>query len=176
MSALIVKKSDSVKTHCRKSVWTLAFSWVFGVSLGLLYASHMHEDFSSMMRTAISSRVSIVGLLIILLLPYVSSVGAVFFHPALVYLFAAGKGMCFSFCVYLIMVQFPSTGWLLCRLLLFSEFSVMVPMLLLWIRLLEDGQQSLKHDSLLYLIVALTIGILDYCIISPFTVNLMLHS
>ncbi len=177
MSVLVVKKSDFGKSHCRNPVWILAFSWVCGILLGLFLASHMHGDFTSLMRTVVISRVSIVGLLVMLLLPYVSSVAAVYFsRPAFLFLCAAGKGLCFSFCIYLIMAQFPSTGWMLCRLLLFSEFTVMIPMFLFWIRLLDGGRQSLKHDSWLYLIVALVAGGVDYCIISPFTVNLMSHS
>ena len=172
-----VTQSDFMKSHCRNPVWILAFSWVFGLSIGLFLVFRLQGDFTSLMRAAVLSRVSIVGLLVILLFPFVSSfVAASFSRPALLFLCAAGKGLCFSFCIYLIMAEFPTTGWLLCRLLLFSDFAVLVPLFLFWIRHLSSSKQSRKRDSLLYLIVALAAGVVDYCIISPFTANLMMHS
>ncbi len=174
---MVVKKSDFMKSHCRKPVWILAFSWVCGISLGLFLASSMQEEFVSLMCTAAVNRVSIVGLLVMLLLPYVLSVVAFRFScSVLLFLVVSWKGIYFSFCIYLIMVKFPTTGWLLCRLLLFSEFAILVPTFLFWIRSLKGNKQSLKFENLFYITVVLVVGILDYCIISPFTVNLMSHS
>lgn len=170
-------KSDVSNSRCRSSVWFLAFSWICGISAGLFLASCMHCDSASLMRALILERVSIVGLLIVLLLPYVLSVAAFYFSArALIYLIAAGKGICFSFCIYLLMAQFSTAGWLLCRLLFFSDFAILVPMFLFWIRCLNCDQQSLTRDSLRYLIVALGAWIMDCCFISPFTVNLLTHS
>lgn len=164
-------------SRCRNPAWILAFSWVCGLSFGLFLASRMHGNFSSLMRTALTNRVSIVGLLIILLFPFISSAVAVWFsRTGYLYLLVAGKGICFSFCVYLIMVEFPSSGWLFCRLLLFSELCILPPLFYLWIKSIEGGKQTIRHSAGFCLLIAVVAGVLDYFLISPFTVTLMLNS
>lgn len=173
---------DNIKSvfsfsRCRNPAWILAFSWVCGLSFGLFLASRMHGDYSSLMRTVITNRVSIVGLLIILLFPFILSVVAIHFsRTGFLYLLSAGKGICFSFCVYLIMAEFSSSGWLLCRLLLFSELCILPPLFYLWIKCIEGGKQTIKLSAGFYPLIAVVAAVLDYFLISPFTVTLMLNS
>lgn len=164
-----------IHISCRNSVWILAFCWVFGICLGLLLGT-ASGNISSLMRRACYEPVSIVRLLPTLLLQVaLSAVAALFFYPHIFYLFAIGKGLSYGFCMYMILAEFTSAGWLLFRLLTFSDGCLLISLFLFWIHQICNSKQGIKRDIIICLIVALAAMIADYYVISPLIVTSMNH-
>lgn len=167
---------DFIQFSCRNSVWILAFCWVIGICLGLIIGSDFDPDVLSLMRMTSESRVSIVGLLLNLL-PFVLSAAAVHYSfPGAFFLLATGKGLCHGFCMFLILAEFSSAGWLLYRLLMFTDSILLIPLFFFWARHIDGSRNFLKRDTWLCLGISLIAGALDYFVISPLIITAMKHS
>lgn len=164
-----------IHVSCRNSVWILAFCWVFGICLGLLLG-FVSGDLSFMMRRACYEPVSIVRLLPTLLFQVaLSAVAALFFHPRVFYLFSLGKGLSYGFCMYMIIAEFTSAGWLLFGLLSFSDGCLLISLFSFWIHQIGNSKQEIKRDIITCLVVALAATFADYYVISPLIVTSMNH-
>lgn len=171
------KFQNFIKFSCRNSVWILAFCWVFSICLGLHLGSNLDTEIYSLMRMAPGCHVSIVGLMLNLFLPIVISAAAVrYLSPHAIHLLVFGKGLCHGFCMYMILAEFSSAGWLLCRLLMFSDSCLLVPLFVLWIHQINGYQERLKRDMLNCLVVAFVSAIVDYFMISPLIITAINHS
>lgn len=148
----------------------LAAGWIFGLICGWFLYVHADVSLISLMRGAIYSPVSIVGLVNVLAVPLLFSaiavsISAYFLLPVL----AWGKGMLFSFVSACALSAFGSGGWLAWPMLMFSD---MAGVLILWMYLLQistKGKVFPGYSSVFALILA---GIADYCVISPFLAGL----
>lgn len=166
-----------MKFFCRNSVWILAFCWVSSICLGLYIGSVFDPDVYSLMRMASGCRVSIVGLVLNLLLPIVLSAAAIYYlTPRSLLWLVFGKGLCHGICMYMTLAEFSSAGWLLCRLLMFSEYCLLVPLFILWIRQIDGSNNRLKRDILNCLSAAAVAAVADYFIVSPFVITTINHS
>lgn len=152
----------------------LAFTWISGLFLGLLI-SHMADPFSdAWMRSLSYSAVSIVGLLVVTVLPFLLSAFLVFFFsPGLLYPLCFGKAFAFFLVMQSVCAYWDSAGWLVRCLLLFSDSLSCVVLYCFWLRRLDGGRAGLLSDTLMGLTAQLLIFSIDYWIIAPFWVCLI---
>lgn len=156
------------KSGCRKSVFFLAFSWIAGIIAGSFLSPILSEYSVPLMRMAVESRVSIIGLVVVILVPCLLSAIAVHLSKNwIIYLLSSVKGICFGFCIQVLLQCYGSAAWLLYILVLFSDICMLTPLFLFWIRHAYGSKQMLYRDMLYYFICAAIICIIDYLLISP---------
>ena len=143
-----------------------------GFLLGIAF-SYRSQTFVSLMRGAVSSPVTIVGLGAVLFFPYLLTASAVLFSSSGILLTVAFlKALLFGACAAAVDLAFPDAGWLVRSLLLFSDFAG-YPVLFWLLWRFIDGH---KNPIVAFWIAggALTaIGILDYLVIAPFLESVM---
>ena len=156
----------------RRIYWLpLAFFFQLGLICGGYLFLCTEDSFLSVTRLALGSRVTVVGLAGVLLLPFLLSAFAVSLrHIWLLYPVAFWKALCFSFVSLCILVAFGSGGWLALPLILFSDLLSFPALWLFWLRGLR-GDGRLGVGSMVVWLGA--VGCLDYCIISPFAASLL---
>lgn len=152
----------------------LALFWGAGLLLGVGLACQAGDSIFSLMRIAASRRVSIVGLFSSILLPFLLSAAAVYLHGASLLLPVSFlKAFSFGFCAVTVMKAFGSAGWLVCRLLLFSDCCLMPVLFWFWLRHIRGGRRSVKMDMRLCAILIAAVGSIDYFLISPFLMSII---
>ena len=173
-----LKFSSKLPNRWRKyCVPFLAFSLTFGFSMGIYLARTMQDSMFSLMRAVAFSRVSIVGLFVLLFLPLLLSAAAVYFSiPAMVLPLSFCKGFCMGYCALGILFVFGSASWLVRLLLMFSDCFMILPLSWFWIRHISGCRNMLRRDFLICSAIAIVIGIVDYFLVSPFLVMLMNYS
>lgn len=157
----------------RGSATVLAFTLCCGFLFGSLFAALSGSFSFSMMRTAMISRVSIVSLFAVMLLPLLFTAYAVWSGRLwLVIPVAFCKAVSFGFLGASVMCVQGNSGWLLRLLFLFSD-SLTFPILCwFWVRALD--RRGIYRDMSVVCSLILGIVILDCQFISPFLVNLLL--
>ena len=156
-----------------RPVLTLVFSLISGLSLGIILASTLEESFLLLMRTAVSTRVSIVGLFAVSYLPFLFSAFAVYIRkPKLILIILFIKAFMFVFCGLLSAAAFPSAGWLVRILLQFSD-CLLLPVLCWFAVRQTTGYGNFKKDFSYCTALFVIAGSLDYCVVSPFLVMLI---
>ena len=102
--------------------WFLAFSWVLGLGFGGLVFRSCGETAVSLMRLALYEQVSIVGLLLSSLLPFLFSAFAVYLHcPGLLLVICFFRAFLYSYFLCSLFGAFGPSGWLLRWLFLFTD-------------------------------------------------------
>lgn len=156
-----------------RSILIIVLSLISGFTLAIVLASILEESFLFLMRTAASSRVSIVGLFSVSYLPFLFSAFAVYIRkPKLVLIVLIMKAFLFVFCGLSCIAAFPSGGWMIRALLQFSDF-LLLPVLCWFAVRHMTGHGSLNKDFSFCTALFVIAGSLDYCVVSPFLVMLI---
>lgn len=152
----------------------LALTWFTGLLCGSLFAVRYNHSLESLMHAAFSGSMSIVGMLIVVLWPYLFSAFAVFYSlPKLVFLFAFAEAFSFGYCIWGVFSVFGDACWLV-RWLLFFTACCSAPMLYWFLqRCICGSKQHIFRDFLICCMVLVMIVSLDYCVISPFAATLI---
>ena len=154
-------------------MFLLACAWFLGLISGVLISLSASDILFPTMRAAISSCVSISGLLSAILLPLLFSAFAVYVsNYRLLIPIAFMKAFLFSFLGTGILASFGSAGWLIRALLMFSDIAILPLMWWYWLSALS-GSENMAARSAAAFLSAILIGSLDYCVISPFLANLI---
>ena len=145
----------------------LAACFLAGFVLGIRM-SHGAELSVSLMRSALYGTVSIVGLLAVLLLPFLFSALAVYFSKSqLLYGIAFLKAFLFAFIATAVSSVFGNAGWLARFLILFSD-SLNLPLLwLYWLRHIPGKRAYQAADAMVLACCICLVGIADYILIMP---------
>lgn len=152
----------------------ISFFWVLGLLIGFIFASYSSAQSISLMRSVALSRMSISGLLLFQILPFICS--AIFLHHSrsfFLYITVLLKALCFSCCSCCISIAYGDAGWLTRWLLLFSDsFSVI---LLLWflLRNSADNESHLGIELLFCITTLITVGCVDFGVVAPFVETLL---
>ncbi len=163
---------------CRFFIWmwhkfrivVLTLFWVLGFLSGILSALAADDYLPLLMRSAIYSTVSISGLLISTVLPFLISVLAVLASEFwLLPLIGGAKAFCFAFSACGISLVFGSSSWLLRGLFLFCDFFTLPMLYFFTLRSLSGENQ--RHLTL-WLLLPSVIATLNYGFVSPFLVDL----
>ena len=159
--------------RCNFRVCLLAFLWLVSIVLGASIAIYS-TVFSSLMRMCISTHVSIVGLVVILFLPFVITVFSIYYNkPVIIYCLSTIKAFYFGVSLALIHNAFRNGCWLLLPLALFSTLVGNIFLLHLWIKYIGEDKQFTFKNAIVTFTGILTTGIIDYFIISPFLAEVM---
>lgn len=158
----------------KSSLVVLAFSWFLGLLLGVIFSIAAGDSIVSLMRTAVSSHVSISGLLTAILLPFLLSAFAVFIcEPWLLFVIAFLKAFAFSYLGLGVMVAYGSAGWLVWLLLMFSDCCSLPLLLWYWIRFISGRKSTVIPVTVVLFFLAVLIGSFDFCVVSPFLATLI---
>jgi len=173
----IVKTSPrSRRFLCRKYTVVLAFLWIAGLLCGAFFAGSAEDPYFALMRMGVFSRVSIVGLFVLIFFPLLLSALAVYFRlPAAIYLIAFAKAILFGYTMCATSIAFASAGWLIRFLYTFCDAVFILFLLWFWIRRITFGRANLRKDVLICTAAGILISLIDYFCISPFLVMLMCY-
>lgn len=158
--------------ECRQNLCALALIAVMSAGLGALFAGTSGDTYILLMRMAANRPVSIVGSAVSVFLPFLVSLFIITHSkPWLVYLICGIRIFLFSSAGLALERSFASAGWLV-RLLLQMPDLCLIPMLI-WFSLLSLAGSCTKRVVACCILLAAAIGMLDYCVISPFLANLI---
>ena len=152
----------------------LAFFWCLGSCAGYALFLYYGSYYISLMYMTPFVRVSIVGLLCVLYLPFLLS-NLAMYHSLdfLVYLIAFSRSFLFSFlgcCTYR---AFANAGWLIHCLCFFSPSISTVLLFALWCRyIIAAGKSVWRQNCVFYIAITLIVGFFDYFVMSSFLQSL----
>lgn len=146
----------------------LCFCWILGMVLGAVFSAGADSTFLLLMRRTDFS-VSIVGLLLVAMLPFLFTAYAVFLsNRFLIIIFAFLKAFSFSYCLFGLSVVFGNGFWLAWIILMFSDLGTLPVLMWLWIHCLGPSERSLRTKFICCLSVSALVVMVDYWMISPF--------
>lgn len=164
---------------CLLNVWQrsckliLSIIWIVGLLIGILTAAGAGDSFFYMMRGVIPSAVSIPGLLLISILPFLLTAFAFSLFRPLLMLVVLMKAFTFGFCAFGIMTVFADAGWLLRLLLMFSAGCSLPLLMWLWLRPESISRKRFLIETAVCIVAAGCFGFLDYYYVSPFAAMLL---
>lgn len=153
--------------HRSRILW-LSFFFFLGHLLGVWVSGTARDFFVSQMRGAVDRPVSIVGLLLSAMLPFLLSAWAVYGRrPILLIPIAFCKAFSFSYVGSRCWIVWGSAGWLVTGLMMFTAVFSM-PVLFWYWRRYVGGRTFEWFIFLLVFCCLLAIGIADHLWIVPF--------
>lgn len=159
---------------CTNVSLELAICWFLGLLSGAIYGCHTDPAYLHMMRAAAFDRVSIVGLFLLLYFPlFLSAFAAYINKPHWIVVICFVKTFLFASCSFALYDVFHSATWLVRIMLQFSEVISLPFYYLYCLRNISTMRSHIQKDTLLFGAVNFLIGILDYCVISPFLVDII---
>ena len=151
----------------------LAFALLLGVVLGSICSGFAEPVLFLLMRTAAESRVSIVCLLPVMLLPIFLSAFAVSFHlDWLLIPMAFLKAFFFGYLCAGILTRYSSSGWLFALLFLFADILSLPVLCWYWLQCIRCREAVMGATAPAVLSI-LGIGILNDQLVSPFLASLL---
>lgn len=152
----------------------LAFFWCAGLVFGVCAAFGARNVLVPLMRLAVASPVSIVGLLGSLLLPFLFTALAVFLsHDWFILPVCFLKSFTYVLCAQTITLAFGNSAWLIQLLFLFSDTCMLSVLIWFWIRHLDCNRVTIVRDTAICIVVFIIIGILDHCFVSPYLTKII---
>lgn len=160
-------KDDTVCSWLR-----LAAAWIPGLVAGVFIGFGVAGVFAPYLQSAYSSCASLLGLVFGLSVPLLFTVVMEHcFGYASILLVVFLKAFSFSVSVTTCVISCDSAGWLISKLLFFSDFFGILVFLWLWMQILRKKQ--LVHRTLLVAFaLILIVASFDYFIVSPFLSSL----
>lgn len=151
----------------------LCFCWILGMVLGAVFSAGADSSFLLLMRRTNFS-VSIVGLLLVAMLPFLFTAYAVFLsNRFLIIVFAFLKAFAFSYCLFGLSTVYEEGSWLAWILLMFSDLGTLPVLMWLWIRCFGSSERSLRTRFVCCLSVSALVVMADYWMISPFAASIL---
>lgn len=145
----------------------MAFSWILGISVGILTARVILKLHNPLMLVGNYAGVSIVPIILVKVLPlFVSIFLSLYFSDQLILILAFIRSFLFGFCSSVIYCIYDHTAWLIHILLLFTGFFVNVALLYYWISILLFHRRSLFAASIISGIILLVL-IAEQCFLVP---------
>ena len=157
----------------RVAVLFLAFAFISGLLMGCVIQLSAEFDSYSWMRGTPDAPVSIVGLLSVILLPFLFSAFAVYSSQRwLLIPIAFCKALSFALVACGIGAAYGSAGWLMRILLMFTDIFSLPLLVLFWVRYCGGERRLTLHSVFTYFTAAACIGSIDFFVISPFLAGL----
>ena len=151
---------------CRRDTVLLALFWGLGLCAGQAVCILSEPLSTSVMRSAASSAVSIVGLLHTLFPFFLSAIAIALHAPRMLLALSFGKAFLSSYASLAICRFFGTSGWLARWFLMFSDL-ISLPMLyFMWHRCLSTDHVVSISEILLLMALALLVASIDYSTIS----------
>ena len=145
----------------------LACSWILGLISGLWAVRFVDFDLPGLEDSFHSY--TLFGVISVALLPVLISTMVVFVERSWLLLpFSFLKAFSFAYVGSLVTGGYGSAGWLIQSLLMFSDCLSLPFLWWFWCRLLKSAQQITFSTIFHITLVAFSIGVLDFKVISPF--------
>lgn len=155
------------------SALILASFFFLGHLLGVWFSSGASDTFHTTMRAAVSSRVSITGLLAATVLPFLFSAFAVYAkQPICLIPIAFAEAFLFSWVGYGIYAACGSAGWLVVVLMMFGQLCALPLLYWYWLRHIGGSGFDLLRSCLI-LTALLAISFMDYYFVVPFLAEII---
>lgn len=152
----------------------LIFLWIFGLFFGVWLAVGADDSSFLMMRGADLVTVSIPGLLLITVLPFLFTAIAVFLSkPWLLSALVFAKAAMFGYSAGWVTAAYGTASWIVRILLMFSDVCTMPLLMWLWLRCCILSKRSAGRDMGRCFLGATIIGLLDILAVSPFAALLL---
>lgn len=157
------------------SIFLLISTWVVGSIVGFLIYNQAGSNYSSLMHGASISAVSIVGLLLSILLPFLLTAFAVFFScPAIVYFVCLLKAISYGLCSLSVYGLYGRAGWLAQLLIMFTENCTTLSLWVSWLCFLAYRSDKKPYYFGVCFIISAVCGIMDLLVFSPFTASVFI--
>jgi len=148
--------------------------WIVGLLFGMVWAAGAGDSLSLTMRGVNDFPVSIPGLLLVTVLPFLITAAAVYFSlPWLLSMLVFGKAVSFGFCAWWITAAFGTASWLIRILMMFTDLCVLPLLMWLWLRHGDLSDKSMARDVTICLAITVAVGLLDISAVSPFAALLI---
>ncbi len=160
--------------ECATSFLHLALCAILGAGFGVLFTAMADRSYLPLMYSAAKSPVSFVGLVVVGLVPFlICSLVVSLMRPLLIYPICFCRVFLYSAGAHAIHLSFGSAGWLMGFLVQFSDLCLIPVLFWFALRNLTGGSKLRTWDIWICLCISALVIVLDYCIISPFAVNLL---
>lgn len=151
----------------------LLIFWVTGSVLGFFFARADRDELVPLVRLVVSRPVSISGILVVDVLPFLVCTLAVFSSEFwLIPVFGGMKSFAFSYNACAVSMAFGRSGWLIRWLLMFSDMLLIPALCVFCVRYLSDNRPQLRREWYIWFLFAIVIGCLDYRFVSSFLASL----
>lgn len=161
----------------RIGISCLVFTWCLGLSCGFQLVSFSEPKLSSLMDVLIIRRGSIIGLMMINILPLVISAVIIRFRiPYLLVPIVFFKALLRGFSLSCFLHAYCNSGWLLAFLLMFSQSGSTVFLLWFWVKHIHYTGVWHGRGFLIAGFADFVFVIFEYLIIQPFLIELMIYS
>ena len=159
---------------CKRDLLLLAFIWFLGLMSGRHYYQQASNTYLLLMRASSEFRLSIIGLAVSVLLPFIISAVAVYFSkPAVIYVLAYLYALLFSYAGCCLRMLFSNAGWLIQFMLLFSH-CITIPFYCWFsMRYINGRKPTFIRDLWIGIAVISVVGTIDILVISPFLAALI---
>ena len=159
---------------CKRALLLLAFIWFLGLMSGRHYSQQASNTYLLLMRASSEFRLSIIGLAVSVLLPFIISAVAVYFSkPAVIYVLTYLYALLFSYTGCCLRMLFSNAGWLIQFMLLFSH-CITIPFYCWFsMRYINGRKPTFIRDLWIGIAVISVVGIIDILVISPFLAALI---
>jgi len=152
----------------------LAFSWILGLCFGVSVFSDFGHFPSSLMPAALSSRLSITGLLISVFLPFLFSAFAVYIsQPVALPLVCFAKAFNVSFVSCGISSVYCDSAWVIRLLVLFHDFLACAMLFYFSMRHISCKRPLKNREVLCYILGGIFASAAEYYVFSPFLTELI---
>lgn len=161
-----IRKTLSLK------VVLIAVLWLLGLLAGAYFLGQ--TSLASLMCSVLFLRISIFGLFLSLALPLILSyILYRFFHFYFILPIVFLKAFSFICCYGSLMIVYRNAGWLVSGMILFSDFSFVVLLLLYWYNAATGRSYSARIAFAVYFLIPIVVGCIDYYIVSPYAAMLL---
>lgn len=155
------------RDSCSEKTCMLAFFFLAGILCGSYFSFRTGSVSILLMRGISKGSVSIVSLLLALFLPFLLSFASCVLDSVLLFPICFCRGFLFSYIQTGFILSFPSSGWLLRWLVLFSDGTSQAVLYLFWRQSIVKklvGRESLVP----FVCLLVLIGLFDFYIILPY--------
>jgi len=167
-----VSKHQFSAFSCRGSAWFLAFFFLCGLMCGVIACFGCGPEYSSLMRSCSRNTVSIVGLILSLMLPFLISYSCWVLNPLFLFPVCFCRAFLFGFVHFGLCTFCGDGGWLIRWMVCFSDCFSLPFLYFFWYRCLAGrGISQLCRFTPAGLLIL--IGILDFYLISPNVVGFL---
>lgn len=169
---LVLRKISGIRNTFPFYAAVIALVWLSGLLFGAYILCK--TDYITLIDSLVFSRISIVGLCLSLIIPLLLSY-ILIRHQRLYFIFPVVffKAITFFCCYGSLWIIYQNAGWLICWMVMFSDFFLVILLLFLWYRAATGKKHSYSFNILVYIVIPFTIVCIDYFYISPCAAKLL---
>lgn len=142
--------------------------WILGLVCGALVASRAGISLYAFVYTIPEGHLTLFAAIATKVCPVIITAALCRISHSLILPIVWLKAFSYSYCIYCLNFAFSGAGWLVCLLLLFSEFLVIINLLCFLILNYLKGSVSFFNKLIIHVSISIGVGLFDYYLISPY--------